>query len=65
MEKAFNQLVEPRTGQLQLAIRTGLGEKTVRHAVQRLLRRDLILREQDETYRIAVPIFRKWAERTA
>ncbi len=58
-------LVEPRAGQQQLALRTGLDDKMVRRAVQTLLRRDLILREQDETYRIAVPIFRQWVEQNA
>ena len=58
-------LVEQRAGQTQLAQRTRLDEKTLRTAMQTLLRRDLILRDQDETYRIAVPIFRQWMERNA
>lgn len=58
-------LAERRASQPQLALRTGLAEKTVRTAMQTLLRRDLILRDQDETYRIAVPIFRQWMERNA
>jgi uncharacterized protein len=58
-------LTEQHAGQQQLALRTGLDEKTVRRAVQTLLRRGLILREQDETYHIAVPIFRKWVESNA
>ena len=49
-------------GQLQLTQHTGLDEKTVRHALQTLLRRDLILRDQQSTYRIAVPMFRQWME---
>ena len=57
-------LVEPRADQQHLTLHTGL-EKTVRRAVQMMLRHELILREQDETYRIAVPIFRKWVERNA
>src|SRR5579863_9320488 len=58
-------LAEQHASQPQLALRTGLDEKTVRTAMQTLLRRDLILRDQDETYRIAVPIFRQWMERNA
>ena len=58
-------LAEPRANRQQLALRTGLDEKTVRGTVQTLLRRDLILRDQDEAYRIAVPIFRLWVEQNA
>lgn len=34
----------------------------VRRAVQSLLRRDLIRQEEDGSYQIAVPMFRRWME---
>jgi hypothetical protein len=41
----------------------GLDERTVRRTLQTLLRRDLVLQDEDATYRIAAPIFSKWVER--
>jgi hypothetical protein len=46
----------------QLVQQSRLEEKTVRNTLTMLLRRDLILREQD-TYRISAPIFSEWVER--
>ena len=41
---------------------SGLNEKLVRHSLQTLLKRDLVLLNKDNTYQIATPIFRKWVE---
>jgi DNA phosphorothioation-dependent restriction protein DptG len=46
----------------QLAQTTGLNETITRRTLQRLHQRDLVLREQDGTYSIAVPMFRRWLE---
>ena len=46
----------------QLVQQSQLEEKMVRSTLHMLLRRDLILREQD-TYRISAPIFSAWVER--
>lgn len=46
-------------GPEQMAERSGLDEKQVRRALQDLLRRDLVVREQEQ-YRIATPIFSEW-----
>lgn len=55
-------LVEQRADTQWLAQRTSLDERTVRLTLQKLIRRDLVLRAQDETYRIAVPMFQQWLE---
>jgi uncharacterized protein len=49
----------------QLAQNMGLNETITRLTLQRLHQRDLVLREQDGTYSIAVPMFRRWLERNA
>lgn len=46
-----------------LAQHTNLDEKTIRRVLQKLVRRDLVLRDKDELYSIAVPMFRRWLER--
>lgn len=58
-------LHEQCADQQALAQRTGLDEKTLRRALQKLVRRDLIVRNQDGTYSIAVPMFRQWLEQNA
>ena len=52
------------TDLLHLQQQTNLDEKTIRRTLQTLLRRDLILRKSDQTYRIATPIFSKWVEQS-
>ena len=47
---------------LQIALQCGLDEKTVRRTMQTLLKRDLVLHEENK-YRIAAPIFCEWVER--
>lgn len=51
--------------QVQLAEQAQLESKTVRRTMQQLQRRDLVARGQDETYTIAVPMFRRWLEHNA
>lgn len=52
----------PASGE-QLAVQTQLDEKVIRRALQQLLRRDLVLRDQGEAYSIAVSMFQRWLER--
>ncbi len=49
---------------LQIAQQCGLDEKTVRRTMQTLLKRDLVLQEENK-YRIAAPIFCEWVERNS
>lgn len=46
---------------LQITQLSGLEEKTVRHTIQTLLKRDLVLQEKGK-YRITAPIFYEWVE---
>jgi DNA-binding IclR family transcriptional regulator len=45
----------------EIARQSNLDERTVRHTLQTLLRRDLVLYENG-AYRIAAPIFSQWVE---
>ncbi len=58
-------LVEYRADLSCLAQHTGLDVKVVRRAMQKLFRRDLVVRDQNEAYSIAVPMFKRWLERYA
>ncbi len=49
---------------LHIAERSGLDEKSVRRAVQTLLKRDLVLSEGNK-YRMAAPIFCEWVGRNS
>ncbi len=49
---------------LQIALQSGLDEKTTRSTMQILLKRDLVLGEKSR-YRIATPIFCEWVERNS
>ncbi len=55
-------LAEKCLNQQGLIESTGRDGKMVRRAVQSLLRRDLIRQEEDGSYQIAVPMFRRWME---
>jgi hypothetical protein len=55
-------LTHARISGEQLAPRAELDEKVARRALLQLLRRDLILRNADKTYSIAVPMFQRWLE---
>jgi hypothetical protein len=55
-------LKEPHTNSRQLALNTESNETIIRHALQRLLQRDLIIQKQDGTYELVVPMFRHWLE---
>jgi hypothetical protein len=53
----------PGTGRLdQIARQSKLEEKMALRALQDLIKRDLVIHDQ-ETYRIAIPIFSEWVER--
>ena len=53
-------------GLQQLQRQSGLDERSVRRTLQTLLKRDLVLRcEEDDTYCIATPIFSAWVERSS
>jgi hypothetical protein len=41
---------------------SGLDEQTVRHTMHTLLKRDLVIQEEEKSYKMATPIFRKWVE---
>lgn len=58
-------LVELHADMQWLVQHTGLDERTIRHTLQKLVRRDLVLRSQSETYCHAVPMFRRWLEHNA
>lgn len=51
-----------RASMEQLATQAELDVKAARRTLQQLLRRDLVVRDQDEVYGIAVPMFRRWLE---
>ena len=57
-------LLERDADVVWLAQRTNLDERAVRRTLQRLTMRDLVSQEPDETYRIAVPMMRRWLENT-
>ncbi len=52
------QLLQVATS-TQIQQQSGLDETTTRHTLQKLLKRDLLLCN-DETYRLAAPIFAEW-----
>ncbi len=58
-------LARTRVDEEQLATLSRLNEKIARRALLHLHRRDLILRNVDGTYSIAVPMFQRWLERNA
>ena len=47
----------------QIDQQTKLNDLAVHRSIQMLLRRDLVLRNEDDTYSIAAPIFVEWVER--
>jgi hypothetical protein len=49
---------------LQIALQSGLDEKSVRSTLQTLLKRDLAMHEKGK-YRIAMPIFCEWVDRNS
>ncbi len=55
-------LAVPQADLQWLAQHTGLDEKVARRTMQHLLNRDLVAYASDETYSLAVPLFRRWLE---
>lgn len=56
-----------RVGEADISLieqQSNLDTRTVRRTMQMLHRRDLVQHDQDGTYRIAVPIFGEWVERS-
>ncbi|HEX7735988.1 MAG TPA: hypothetical protein VF458_14075 [Ktedonobacteraceae bacterium] len=56
-------LTHAQAGEEQIATLAWLDEKIARRSLLQLLRRDLVLRNPDSTYSIAVPMFQNWLER--
>lgn len=58
-------LTHAQASEEQIATLAWLDERIARRALLQLLRRDLVLRNSDGSYSIAVPMFQNWLERNA